>query len=351
MKNLKQSFVVACIAFYVNHSLAQHKSEDAITEAAGSYLASVYALQAVKQTKCGYALLMNIEELSQKAEQDIESNISSAYKNQLPKYKSTAKAEMQSIVANNIRSLDGKIDPKTQCGLVVGMLLGNFTQYWTEFEKEVGKAAMKPDSQEAEAKIIEGFTNTANQYNQQLPMMIDQDTRLDKLTVGPGPRAVYHCTLPKYTSRDIDANWIQTKLRPDVTRKACASTDMKKTIQYGGIYVYAYSGNDGAEITRFEVGRNDCSFPTVDHNVQSDIKIGDCLTPNNGNTLEKIVQVVSVTPTEYKVFTSLLVNGKLIQAEDYQSLDANKASSSYSKIACPAFEGSFSPDAYINQKQ
>lgn len=82
-----------------------------------------------------------------------------------------------------------------------------------------------------------------------------------------------------------------------------------------------------------------------------EIKIGDCLIPNNGNTPENIVQVVSATPTEYKVFTSFLSNGQLIQAKDYQPLEANKASSSYSKVACPAFAGSFSPDAYLNKKQ
>lgn len=129
--------------------------------------------------------------------------------------------------------------------------------------KEVGKAAMKPSQQEVEAKLVEGFTKAANQYNQRLPMMVDQDTRLDKVTVGPGPRAVYHYTFPKYTSRDIDANWLQTNLRPEVMRKVCASADMKKSLQYGGIYVYAYSGSDGVEITRFEIDRNDCGFPRI----------------------------------------------------------------------------------------
>ena len=129
--------------------------------------------------------------------------------------------------------------------------------------KEAGKAAMKPSSQEVETILVEGFTKAANQYNQRLPMMVDQDTRLDKATVGPGPRAVYHHTFPKYTSRDIDANWLQTNLRSEVMRKVCASADMKKSLQYGGIYVYAYSGSDGVEITRFEIDRNDCGFPRI----------------------------------------------------------------------------------------
>ncbi len=122
---------------------------------------------------------------------------------------------------------------------------------------------MKPSSQEVETILVEGFTKAANQYNQRLPMMVDQDTRLDKATVGPGPRAVYHHTFPKYTSRDIDANWLQTNFRPEVMRKVCASADMNKSLQYGGIYVYAYSGSDGVEITRFEIDRNDCGFPRI----------------------------------------------------------------------------------------
>ena len=131
--------------------------------------------------------------------------------------------------------------------------------------KEVGKTAFssKPSPQEVEAKLVEGFTTAANQYNQRLPMMVDQDTRLDKATVGPGPRAVYHHTFPKYTSRDIDASWLQTNLRPEIMRKVCASADMKKSLQYGGIYAYAYSGSYGVEITRFEINRNDCGFPRI----------------------------------------------------------------------------------------
>lgn len=129
--------------------------------------------------------------------------------------------------------------------------------------KEVGKVAMKPSQQDIEPKLVEGFKDAANQYNQRLPMMVDQDTRLDRVTVGPGPRAVYHHTFPKYTSTDIDANWLQTKVQPEVMRKVCASADMKKSLQYGGIYVYAYSGSDGIEITRFEIDRNHCGLARI----------------------------------------------------------------------------------------
>lgn len=135
MNTFKISLAIAFLVFHMSQVFAQQQSADTIAEAAGAYLGAVYALQAVKKTRCGYALLLNIGEYSQKAEKDVQSNLSLAYKNDLDEFISSSKHESQKLVADNIRLLDGRIDEKTQCGLVVGMLLGNLTQYWTEWEK------------------------------------------------------------------------------------------------------------------------------------------------------------------------------------------------------------------------
>lgn len=150
----------------------------------------------------------------------------------------------------------------TALGVIVALIAAGIGG---QVGKEVGKTVFssKQSPQEIEAKLIEGFTVAANQINQKSPMMIDQDTRLDKATVGPGARVVYHHTFPKYSSRDIDANWLNTNLRPEVMRKVCASSGMKKSLQDGGTYVYIYSGSDGNEIARFEIDRNDCGFPPI----------------------------------------------------------------------------------------
>jgi len=129
--------------------------------------------------------------------------------------------------------------------------------------KEVGKSAFsssKPTKQEVEDIIIEDFAKFASQYNKKLPMMIDKNTQLDKVTVGSGARVVYHHSFPNYTSSDIDSNWISTNLKSQVKNKVCATKGMKKTLQYGGTFVYAYSGNDGVEIERFEIDRDDCGY-------------------------------------------------------------------------------------------
>lgn len=124
-------------------------------------------------------------------------------------------------------------------------------------------SSSKPTQQEIEAKLIEGFTIAANNYRSELPLMVDSGTRLDNVTVGPGTRLVYHYTLIKYSSRDIDANQLLSELQPQVVNSVCSSKEMKPSLQYGGSYVYSYSGSDGIQIASFEIDRTDCGYPRL----------------------------------------------------------------------------------------
>lgn len=129
--------------------------------------------------------------------------------------------------------------------------------------KMIGKAAMTPaipSPEQIEEKLIEGFTTAARQYNTKLPMMVDNDTRLDSVTVGPGPRVNYHYTFPNYTSKDIEPNWLRENLLPEVKNKVCASKDMRLSLELGGIYVFSYAGSDGIGMDKFEFDRNDCGI-------------------------------------------------------------------------------------------
>lgn len=129
--------------------------------------------------------------------------------------------------------------------------------------KEVGKSALapsKPTQQQIEEKLLEGFTKAAEQANAQGPIMVDQDTRWDKSVAGPGARLTYFYSFPKYSSRDIDRGWLLANLQPEVRKGVCDSKEMKPSLQYGGTYIYSYTGNDGVEIARFELSKLDCSY-------------------------------------------------------------------------------------------
>lgn len=130
------------------------------------------------------------------------------------------------------------------------------------FGKQVWKSAFTtsiPMQQETETRLIKGFTKGATIINPQLPKMIDSETRLDRVSVGPGARAVYHYTLINYSSKDIDSDRLNKNYRPVVLKNVCSDKDMGASLKFGGIYVYAYSGNDGVEITRFEIDKKECN--------------------------------------------------------------------------------------------
>lgn len=111
---------------------------------------------------------------------------------------------------------------------------------------------------EVESRLIESFELAAKQINAQVPKMIDNDTLLDKATVGPGPRLTYHYTLPNRKSDEIDADMMLSILKPDIAAKVCSNEEMKNTLHYGGIYTYSYSGNDNVNILTFDIVGQDC---------------------------------------------------------------------------------------------
>ncbi|MDD5277836.1 MAG: hypothetical protein PHR16_17400 [Methylovulum sp.] len=135
-----------------------------------------------------------------------------------------------------------------------------------QFGKTIGQSAFAPtnqNSQQIEAEMIGGFTSAAQQINQEGPVMVDKEIRLDRAAVGPGVRLTYHYTFINYSSSDITSSWLQANIRPAVKMNVCANEKMKPALQKGGIYVYAYSGNNGLEITRFEIKNDDCTQPNL----------------------------------------------------------------------------------------
>ena len=118
----------------------------------------------------------------------------------------------------------------------------------------------KPSRQEIHAKLAEGFEVAAKKINDAGATMVDEETRLDKATVGPGALLTYYYTFPNYSSSDIDFNLINTTVLQTVKKGVCASKEMKPSLQYGGKYTYSYTGNDGVHIGGFTIDRADCGF-------------------------------------------------------------------------------------------
>lgn len=123
---------------------------------------------------------------------------------------------------------------------------------------EAGPRERNAANQDIESGLIEGFKQAAEKINQGTPSMVDSETRLDEVTVGPGAVLTYHYTFPNYTSDEVDGAWIQSQQRESVTNNVCKNEAMRTALEYGGKYVYSYSGSGQNLIGSFPITLQDC---------------------------------------------------------------------------------------------
>ncbi|KEI71305.1 hypothetical protein [Endozoicomonas elysicola] len=135
-------------------------------------------------------------------------------------------------------------------------------------------APSEKNAKALEAKVIEGFELAAQQLNAMTPLMVDEETRMEKATVGPGALMTYHYTFPNFTAKDIDINIMRAGVFPIIRDGVCDSAEMKPSLQYGGKYAYSYSGNDGVHIMKFVITRSDCRFEAEAENQEPDDTTG-----------------------------------------------------------------------------
>lgn len=132
-KNLTVAIMLS--VFLASPVIAGQDAADAAAEAAGAYLSSAYILQAAKKnTVCGYAVLLDFDEIARKAEQDVIHNIPSKFKKDVTNFIPKLKHDSQGIMEKYLKDLDGKYDNKTRCGIMVGGFIAIFGQSWKGWE-------------------------------------------------------------------------------------------------------------------------------------------------------------------------------------------------------------------------
>jgi hypothetical protein len=123
------------------------------------------------------------------------------------------------------------------------------------FISGVIREAEKTPLQKAEKYAARG----AEIINAKAPVMVDEITRLDKAVAEPGARLTVFYSFPEYAAQDIDRNKLLENM-PSVRQKLCSNGETKAGLRQGVIYVLSYKGNDGVEIARFEVSKQDCGY-------------------------------------------------------------------------------------------
>jgi len=117
--------------------------------------------------------------------------------------------------------------------------------------------------QEAGLKLIGELEKAAKVLNKNTPKMVDEDTRMDAATIGPGFRVNINYMLPKHSAGEIDADQIVQHKRPGIKNYVCSKKNMKLLLQYGADFVYLYHDKDGTLITSITIDRSDCGLKKI----------------------------------------------------------------------------------------
>jgi len=127
------------------------------------------------------------------------------------------------------------------------------------FGAKLGEPRRASTQLSQQQRVERDFIKAAEQMNEQNPVMVSENIRMDRVVAGPGARLTYFYSIPKHSSNDYDHNEFLANIKPGLKEEVCADKDMKFVLGYGAVYVYSYSGNDGVEIARVEVSKDDCS--------------------------------------------------------------------------------------------
>lgn len=81
----------------------------------------------------------------------------------------------------------------------------------------------------------------ASDANRHCPLMIDDETRADSISAGPGRMLTYHITLVNHTANDLDVDKLRERLRPGIIRTVKSDAFLKVLREHDVTFVYSYS--------------------------------------------------------------------------------------------------------------
>lgn len=101
------------------------------------------------------------------------------------------------------------------------------------------------------------LSQAAEAVNQQAPMMVDQETRLDGAAAGK-QSLTYNYTLINYAVDELDANKFKEALRPNLLKAGCQA--LKPLLSEGVNINYVYRGKNKGELASLMLTASDCGL-------------------------------------------------------------------------------------------
>jgi len=183
--------------------------------------------------------------------------------------KTISKSEKKKLVNTFNGSRILKIAKKTIS--IICIVIGMF--FFSTFGKIIARKAFNSNHKQ-KTTIAKQSSNSNNQQKQnaeieklllevqetvksQLPMMLDERTRLDSM-VAVKNQLLCKYTMVNYKLTEIDMKEFETEAKKLVKHNTCSNKISKKLVQDGAKYVFIYYDKDGYKITRIIIDSESC---------------------------------------------------------------------------------------------
>lgn len=108
--------------------------------------------------------------------------------------------------------------------------------------------------------VDETLVRMSEKMNRTMPVAVDAETRLDKVSAEPGQQIAYHYTMLNVRSKDVNTTTFYKIFRPTLQKRVCASDDLKMFFRNRITVAYAYRGKDGEDIGKLAFSPKDCGY-------------------------------------------------------------------------------------------
>lgn len=99
---------------------------------------------------------------------------------------------------------------------------------------------------------------TAKNINQQLPIMVDSETRLDTVLV-QSKQMYYKYSLVKSSKDQIEKKEFDNAMKNVLSRNHCDNQETRKLLKLGIEYFYIYFDKNGALVSTINISQRDCN--------------------------------------------------------------------------------------------
>ena len=128
------------------------------------------------------------------------------------------------------------------------------------FNNLMGSYAGSVSEGEGSRNLDQTLANVSAHLNRSVPLTLDADTRLDRVTSGPGRRLSYHYTLTSVQSKAFKRAEFQKLIREPLQAKLCSSKEMRGFLVRGVTIAYDYLGSDGNRLGAARFTASDCGL-------------------------------------------------------------------------------------------